>query len=404
MAASLKDVGFELIGGRAHLNQTADQMKQLIREFGEKLSNGGVGLFYYAGHGVQAQGRNFLIPIDANILREKTLEFDAVDVNRILAEMDAAGNGFNILILDACRNNPFTRSWRSSDQGLAQINAPEGTLIAYATSPGKVAGDGTGRNGTYTGQLLQQIHTPRPIEEVFKAVRASVKSVTNNQQTPWESSSLVGEFCFIGSCSNTANIPPANDSSFSKSNVDPTAIELSYWDAIKTSTDPEDFKSYLEKYPNGQFADIARRRAKTTPQTQPVKSSDSPTFFEVSARVHADASTNGWTNTGLVVRYGQRLKISASGVISLGRGLSSAPEGSTNLIDLRKLMPSYPTGALIAVIGDNNDDFVFIGRGREFLAPHDGVLFLGVNEGNLTDNAGAYDVVIQAETLSRNNN
>src|SRR6185369_11272274 len=139
-------------------------------------------------------------------------------------------------------------------------------------------------------------------------------------------------------------------------------------------------------YPNGQFADIARRRAKTTPQTQPVKSSDSPTFFEVSARVHADASTNGWTNTGLVVRYGQRLKISASGVISLGRGLSSAPEGSTNLIDLRKLMPSYPTGALIAVIGDNNDDFVFIGRGREFLAPHDGVLFLGVNEGNLTDN------------------
>src|SRR6266705_182031 len=114
VAVALRRLGFELVGNSAHVNQSADQMKRLIVDFGEILNAGGVGLFYYAGHGVQSQGHNYLIPVEANILRERTLEFDAVDVNRVLAQMDAAGNGFNIVILDACRNNPFTRSWRDA--------------------------------------------------------------------------------------------------------------------------------------------------------------------------------------------------------------------------------------------------------------------------------------------------
>ncbi len=259
MAATLRELGFELVGGGPHVNQTADQMKRLILDFGARLAGtGGVGLFYYAGHGVQSQGHNYMIPVEANILRERTLEFDAVDVNRVLTEMDSAGNGFNIVILDACRSNPFTRSWRDSSQGLAQINAPEGTLIAYATSPGKVASDGSGRNGIYTAELLKQIRTPGvTIEEMFKSVRSHVRAATNNAQTPWEASSLVGSFLFTPS---TNRIGGGTNSPAGETKVDPSAFELSYWESIKNSTDPEDYKDYLKRYPTGRFSDLARRR------------------------------------------------------------------------------------------------------------------------------------------------
>jgi len=120
-------------------------------------------------------------------------------------------------------------------------------------------------------------------------------------------------------------------------------------------------------------------------------------FFQVNAKVRADNASNGWTNTGLVVRRGQRLRINASGRVSLGAGRFSAPDGLPNIPDREKLMRNQPTGGLIAVIGDDNDDFIFIGRNRDFVAQRDGVLFLGVNEGNLSDNSGAFDVVIEAE-------
>jgi hypothetical protein len=259
MAATLRELGFELVGDRAHVNRTADQMKQLILDFGDKLANsGGVGLFYYAGHGVQSQGHNYLIPVEADILREKTLEFAAVDVNRVLAEMDEAGNGFNIVILDACRSNPFTRSWRDSGQGLAQVNAPEGTLIAYATSPGKVAGDGKGRNGIFTAELLKQIRKPGvTIEEMFKDVRSHVRAATNNAQTPWEASSLVGSFRFAAPIDKPSDEP---DSVPIGTKAGASASELSYWDSIKNSTNPEDYRDYLKRYPGGLFSDLARRR------------------------------------------------------------------------------------------------------------------------------------------------
>lgn len=257
MAAALRGLNFELVGGGAHVNQTADQMKRLIDNYGELLGGGGVGLFYYAGHGIQAQGHNYLIPIEANILNEKTLEYDAVDVDRLLARMDAAGNAFNIVILDACRSNPFSRSWRDASQGLAQVNAPEGTLIAYSTSPGHVANDGKGRNGSYTAELLQQMIRPGlTIEEMFKSVRIRVRAASKNKQTPWESSSLVGDFCFAGSCAGgSAPSPGATRPSLSG---DQAAFELSYWESIKSSSDPHDFEAYLQKYPNGQFVELAR--------------------------------------------------------------------------------------------------------------------------------------------------
>ncbi|HEX8853263.1 MAG TPA: hypothetical protein VF754_07235 [Pyrinomonadaceae bacterium] len=136
---------------------------------------------------------------------------------------------------------------------------------------------------------------------------------------------------------------------------------------------------------------------------QPSTPSDPSQFFPVKVRVRADNASNGWTDSGLMVRRGQRLRITSSGRVSLGQGRFSTPTGLPRVLDNEKLMRNEPTGALIAVIGDDNDEFIFVGASREFIAPRDGRLFLGVNEGNLNDNTGTYDTTVEAEPLSGGN-
>jgi len=174
-------------------------MQRAVRLWGNDLAKGGVGLFYYAGHGMQVKGRNFLVPVNAEIEQEDEIEFGSLDVNLVLAKMDSAKNGVNIVILDACRNNPFARSFRVAASGLAQMDAPTGTFIAFATAPGSTASDGpNSANGVYTRHLLREVPVPGvPIEQVFKRVRNAVMSDTKGLQVPWESSSLRGEFVFI---------------------------------------------------------------------------------------------------------------------------------------------------------------------------------------------------------------
>lgn len=204
MADALAKLGFNVARG-IDLNQR--QMKAMIREFGQKLKGGGQGLFYFAGHGVQLRGRNYLIPVDASIQSEADVEDQGVDANLIMGLMDEAGNALNVVILDACRNNPFSRSFRSVSNGLAQMDAPSGTLIAYATAPGSVASDGSVRNGLYTQELLKNMAVAGlSIEEVFKRVRVAVRGATGGKQTPWESSSLTGDFYFTGSKSAANSI------------------------------------------------------------------------------------------------------------------------------------------------------------------------------------------------------
>jgi hypothetical protein len=196
MAMALENLGFD-VSLRLEV-KTKDEMKRAIREFGMKLRHGGVGLFYFAGHGLQVEGFNYLIPINAQINSQEEVEYESVDVGFVLAQMEAAQNQMNIVILDACRNNPYARSFRSLSRGLASINAPTGSLIAYATAPGATASDGIGKNGLYTGELLQQIKLEGlKIEEVFKNVRASVLAKSGGKQVPWESSSLIGDFYFV---------------------------------------------------------------------------------------------------------------------------------------------------------------------------------------------------------------
>ena len=195
MADALKRIGFSV-----SLKTDADQrtMEDAIRALGFELRKGGIGLFYYAGHGIQVQGRNYLIPIDANIQSEPDARFEAVDAGRILSYMEDASNELNIIILDACRDNPFSRNFRSYKRGLAKIDAPSGSILAYATSPGKVAADGSGRNGLYTSKLLKRISQPGiPIELMFKNVRIDVVKASDGGQIPWESSSLISNFYFV---------------------------------------------------------------------------------------------------------------------------------------------------------------------------------------------------------------
>lgn len=211
MASTLQRLGFDVILKK---NAVLQDMEDSIREFGDRLRKGGVGLFFYAGHGVQVAGKNYLIPVGANVSRETDVRYKAVDADMILDEMGSAGNNMNIVILDACRDNPFGRSFRSVNRGLAIVSsAPTGTFISYSTSPGKVAADGSGDNSPYTGFLVKYMITPGlPIEEVFKKVRQDIGKMTKGQQVPWELSSLEGQFYFNQQAAT--NLSPDTDAMF----------------------------------------------------------------------------------------------------------------------------------------------------------------------------------------------
>ena len=160
--------------------------------------SGATGLFFFAGHGVQSRGINYLIPSGAAIRREADLELEAVPADNVLLQMQEAGVSTNIVILDACRNMPLTRSFRNGARGLAQMEAPNGSFIAYSTAPGAVAADGEGANSPFAAALVREIARPgQPIEAVFRNVRRSVLRVTEGEQTPWDSSSLVDPFYFV---------------------------------------------------------------------------------------------------------------------------------------------------------------------------------------------------------------
>jgi hypothetical protein len=197
MASALGKSGFDVTYLK---NLSLKDMKLAIQAFGQKLRNGGAGLFYYAGHGLQVNQINYLVPVDAKIQSAAEVEFECIDAGFVLAQMENAGNRINVMILDACRNNPFTRRFRSAARGLARMDAPSGILIAYATKPGSIAGDGDKRNGVYTQELLRFMRVPGlKIQDVFYKVRESVSKLTEanpEPQVPWEETSLIGDFYF----------------------------------------------------------------------------------------------------------------------------------------------------------------------------------------------------------------
>ncbi len=200
MSKTLRGLGFEVIEAT---NLNRKEMGAVITEFGEKLGKNTVGLFYYAGHGLQLDGHNYLLPLDSSIHKQDEVPYESIHVDRILQKMESANNSLNIMILDACRNNPFKGrgSFRDISGGLARVNAPIGSLIIYATAPGRKAADGDGKNGLFTKYLLKNM--VRPDLDVALMLRDTRNEVIQEakrlgyEQVPWTSSSLLTSFCFV---------------------------------------------------------------------------------------------------------------------------------------------------------------------------------------------------------------
>ena len=259
MAAKLRTLGFEVIERR---NLTTRQIGPTLREFRSKLVPGAVAVVFYAGHGLQIRGENYLPAVDAEIAGEEDVHNQSLAVKQLMDILDNVKTQLNLVFLDACRNNPYARSFRSAGEGLAKLTAPSGTLISFATRPGSVAADGEGRNGLYTSSLLEQMnYTSVPIEQILKRVVVGVKAASNGRQEPWMEGSIEGDFCF-GTCEQAAPAASAlvTAQAASATASAQVAYELAFWDAIKNSSNPADFDAYLRRYPDGQFVDLARNR------------------------------------------------------------------------------------------------------------------------------------------------
>jgi uncharacterized caspase-like protein len=254
LASVLRELGFKTI---AKENTTRAEMIAALQEFGRALDGADAALFFYAGHAMQFRDRNYLIPVDATMNSEDDVTFFSVEVAQVFDRMERAKTRFNFVILDACRDNPFRDSFKVSASGLAQMSGPSGTLIAYATAPGATAADGFGRNGIYTGHILRNIKVPdMPVELLFRKVREGVERDTKRLQTPWELSSIKGDFAF-----NPTGRAAATAAAATGPSADITAqFELQFWKSVQDSTQAADIQAYLDKYPNGVFAALARNR------------------------------------------------------------------------------------------------------------------------------------------------
>lgn len=281
MAQLLREAGFTVM---LHIDVDHRGMLGAVRDFGNRLRQGGVGLFYFAGHGMQIKGRNYLIPVGADIQREDEIAYAALDAQAVLDKMESAGNGANLMLLDACRNNPFARSFRSSAQGLAHMEAPVGTLVAFATSPGAVASDGQGGNGLYTQHLLAAMRKPGvKVEDIFKQVRAGVRRDSKGKQIPWEATSLEGDLYFFEPVAAVAPPPPVAPP-VATAGVDAGALDDALWQTLRDSRDAAVIHAYLERFPAGRHATQAQRRLLELQSPPPPAVVGSPTAGAGSAR------------------------------------------------------------------------------------------------------------------------
>ncbi len=266
IAEVLQGAGFELVGGQAMLDLDRAATEKAIRAFGQQLRGGSVGLFYYAGHGLQISGANYLVPVSAQISSEADVKYELVDLNFVLDEMVNAGNRLNMILLDACRNNPFSgRGMRSVSGGLAQMQAPSGTVISYATQPGNVAADGSDGHSPYTAALAESIRTPgRSVFDVFNAVGLTVKKRTGDVQQPWLSASPIeGQFYFVPTSAPAPTVAAATAAGAPA--VPAADKEALYWESIKNSRNPAFYQAYLEQFPTGVFAGLARAKLAAIP-------------------------------------------------------------------------------------------------------------------------------------------
>jgi Caspase domain len=371
MAAQLESLGFTTLKAN---NADLQQMETLIREFGRRLPGSNVALFFFAGHGMQVDGENYLIPVGATITKQTEAKFMAVNAGLVLAQMGEDTQRANIIILDACRNNPF-RGFRSTSGGLAAIDAPAGSLIAYATAPGKVASDGTGRNGLYTGELLKQMRVPgQNLNDALMQTGNAVRARSDGQQVPWQASSL-GRHVYLNGLPAAGGAPQLS-------------AEQALWNVVQYSNDPQDFRDFLQKYPQSNYADPARLRLKQLMDAAKPGSTSAPagagSWVVVADKRITVAANEAWTDTLIQVKRDQEIWIKVSGQANLGAFGSSGPDGISRG-DAKRPAADCQTGALIARLGN---EIVCIGAERRFTASADGRLALGLNESSPNDNSG----------------
>jgi uncharacterized caspase-like protein len=254
IAERLKRMGFDVV---VKLDASKKDMDEAISGFGTKLrEHNGIGLFYFAGHGAQLNWRNYLIPVDASIADVRDLQKRAVDLTTILDSLSFARNPVNLVILDACRDNPFGATVALEQKGLSQVDAPPGTLLAYATAPGNVAADGSGANGLYTHHLLKEMQAAdAKVEDIFKRVRLGVRRESRGQQIPWESTSLEHDFYFVVPKVAKKSVIEENDPAFEQ--------EATTWEKLRTSRDVDALEAYVRQYPSGRFSELAQFRLDT---------------------------------------------------------------------------------------------------------------------------------------------
>jgi uncharacterized caspase-like protein len=389
-AAALRPHGFEVLLAE---NVTREHMFSAIREFGSRLREGDIALFFYAGHAIQLRDRNYLIPVDAKVKQEDDVSFYSLDVVEVLQRMDRARTRANLLILDACRDNPFATSVRLSAVGLAQMNAPPGTLIAYATAPGHVAQDGVGRNGTYTKHLLRHMNTPEvPVELVLKRVREGVIRETRGQQVPWDSSSLRSDVVLAGDAQTGASQPavqvpvagaPSSDARLS--------LEKTFWESIKDSRDPKEFEAYLSQFPEGVFALLARTRLENLRPARPAHASSTAASVEPSAA--ATASTPFASQNSGTAPAGAPAADASTSATTLANARSTVPAlgGDKNSKDASPGSASFDPGAFAPITLSDGSIYrgprlhgVFHGYGRlegEAMGIYVGEFANGVRQG-----------------------
>jgi hypothetical protein len=247
MAARLRSVGFEVT---LRENLKTREIGSVYREFRSKIMPGNVALVFYAGHGLQFKGQNYFPAVDADISSEEDVPLQSLNLGTLLDNMEEAKAGVSLVLLDACRDNPFARRFRGASRGLAKVEAASGTLIHYATKPGSVAADGDGQNGTYTEALLAQIGEPGvPVEQMLKRVTNRVVAKTKGKQEPWIEGSLRGEFYFIFQGPTTVQVQAVS--------TDP---ETETWKMAERADSVDAFEAYLKEYPKGKYVAAARIR------------------------------------------------------------------------------------------------------------------------------------------------
>jgi uncharacterized caspase-like protein len=249
VSVKLRQLGFEVVEGH---DLHKEEMDRLMRRFADSLIGADIALFFYAGHGLQVEGENYLVPVEAKLSTAAALEFEMIRLGSVQKAMEREATT-NILILDACRDNPLARNLaramktRSTavGRGLAAMETGEGTLISFSTQPGNVALDGSGRNSPFVTALLKHIATPGDdLPTILINIRNDVMTATERRQVPWEHSALTSKVFFTPAKPTTPTVEQQ--------------IELAFWASVKDSPNAEVLKTYLQRYPNGEFVAIAR--------------------------------------------------------------------------------------------------------------------------------------------------